>query len=391
VTDDAMPAFFTDVEIAERERARATVEARAVQEVKRHLARSGGRLACPHPVHRFATVPGSPAEIILPECAGRPAWLAARLGGIGGSEVGALIGVNEHETTWSIWKKKTSDLPDEELTGAPIEWGHRLEDVVAQKTAEEIGLVSRFAGGLWADRERPFIRVTPDRLATKPRAWKAVGVIECKTAGDDEHWESGTIRPNGHGTGRAPLSYQAQLQWQLGILGLPIGWLGCYVSNMARDFFTVEVHFDKEWFREMTDAAERFWVESVLGDKIPEHNLKHPITEGLLKEQHPDVIRPSVQLGEDAEEWLRMYEEAKAAADEANAELDSVKNWFRLMTADAGAAYLGTDKVVGYPVVNTTRLDVEALRKEEPELAERFTVKSTHRRLSIKVPRRLKS
>ena len=386
-----MPAFFTDVEIAERERARAEVEARSVQAVKRHLARSGGRLACPHPVHRFATVPNSPAEIILPECAGRPAWLAARLGGIGGSEVGALIGVNEHETSWSIWKKKTSDVPDEELTGAPIEWGHRLEAVVAQKTAEEIGLVSRFAGGLWADRERPFIRVTPDRLATKPRAWKALGVIECKTAGDDEHWESGTIRPNGHGMGRAPLSYQAQLQWQLGILGLPIGWLGCYVSNQARDFFTVEVHFDKEWFREMTDAAERFWVECVLGDKIPEHNLKHPITEGLLKDQHPDVIRPSVQLGEDAEEWLKMYEEAKAEADRANAELDSVKNWFRLMTADAGAAYLGTEKVVGYPVVNTTRLDVEALRQEMPEVAERFTVKSTHRRLSIKVPKRLKS
>jgi putative phage-type endonuclease len=389
VTIDAMPYFPAEVE--ERERERAAVEARAAQVVKRHLARSGGKLACPHPVHRFATVPNSPAEIILPECAGRAAWLAARLGGIGGSEVGALIGVNEHETSWSIWRKKTSTEPDKELTGAPIEWGHRLEDVVALKTAEEIGLVSRFAGGLWADRERPFIRVTPDRLATKPRAWKALGVIECKTAGDDEHWESGTIRPSGHGTGRAPLSYQAQLQWQLGILGLPIGWLGCFVLGSERQFFTVEVHFDKDWFREMTDAAERFWVHNVLGDVIPEHDLKHPITEGLLKEQHPDVVRPSVQLGDDAEEWLRMYEEAKAEAEKANAELDSVKNWFRLMTADAGAAYLGEDKVVGYPVVNTTRIDLEKLRTEHPEVAEACTVKSTHRRLNIRVPKRLKS
>ena len=48
--------------------------------------------------------------------------------------------------------------------GAPIEWGHRLEDVVAQKTAEEIGLVSRFGGGLWAMNGKEHIRVTPDRF-----------------------------------------------------------------------------------------------------------------------------------------------------------------------------------------------------------------------------------
>jgi hypothetical protein len=86
-----------------------------------------------------------------------------------------------------------------------------------------------------------------------------------------------------------------------------------------------------------------------------------------------------------------MYEEAKAEAEKANTELDSIKNWFRLMTADAGAAYLGEEKVVGYPVVNTTRIDVEKLRTEFPDVAEAVTVKSTHRRLNIRVPRRLKS
>jgi putative phage-type endonuclease len=386
---DPMPYFPAEVEA--RVRAAAEREAAQAGRVRKHLARSGGRLACPHPVHRFAQVPGSPAEVILPECAGREAWLTARLNGIGGSEVGALIGVNEHETTWSIWKRKTADKPEDELTGAPIEWGHRLEEVVAAKTAEEIGLVSRFAGGLWANREKPFIRVTPDRLATKPRSWKALGVIECKTAGDDEHWQSGTIRPSGHGTGQAPLSYQAQLQWQLGILGLPIGWLGCYVSNIARDFFTVEVHFDREWFREMADEAERFWVRNVLGDTIPMHDMRHPITEGLLKEQHPDVVRPSVDLPEEAEELLREYQAAKIAAEKADQNLAEIKNFFRMWTGDAGAGYLGEDKVVGYPVVNTRSFDIVKFREDHPDLAEQYVARSTHRRLSIKVPKRLKS
>jgi putative phage-type endonuclease len=327
-------------------------------QVERYLARSGGRLACPHPVHRFAQVANSPARIILPECAGREAWLAARRDGIGGSEVGALIGVSEYETPFSVFNAKKTGGKD--LSGvAAVKWGHRFEDAVAEEVAEVIGLVSRFAGGLWADREKPFLRVTPDRFATKPRAWRALGVIECKTAGDGDEWESGSITPGGQGTGRAPLSYQAQIQWQMGILGLRKGWLGCYVSNQARDFYVVEVDFDPEWFREMADEAERFWVKNILADE--------------------------------AEEWLKDYQRAKAAAEQANRRLDEIKNFFRMWTGDAGAGYLGDQKVVSYPAVNTSRINVERLKREFPEVAEAVTERSTHRRLTITVPKAMRA
>jgi putative phage-type endonuclease len=358
-------------------------------QVEKYLARSGGRLACPHPVHRFAQVPNSPARIILPECAGRERWLAARQEGIGGSEVGALVGISEYETPWSVYNTKKrggKDLSDV----AAVEWGHRLENVVAEKVAEEVGLVSRFGGGLWAHREKPFLRVTPDRFATKPRAWKAQALIECKTAGDDEHWESGTIHPKGYGSGSAPLSYQAQCQWQMGILGLPVAYLGCLVLGRERQFFTVEIHFDKDWFGELAAEAERFWFENVLKDEPPMHDLRHPKTEALLKQLHPVVVRPSVDLPEDAAEWLEDYERAKAAAEQANRRLDEIKNFFRMWTGDAGAGYLGDQKVVSYPAVNTSRINVERLKREFPEVAEAVTERSTHRRLTITVPKELK-
>lgn len=359
-------------------------------QVERYLARSGGRLACPHPVHRFAQVPDSPARVILPECAGRERWLAARQGGIGGSEVGALIGVSEYETPFSVFNAKKNGGKD--LSGvAAVKWGHRFEDAVAEEVAEVIGLVSRFAGGLWADRERPHLRVTPDRFATKPRAWRALGVIESKTAGDDDEWESGSITAGGQGTGRAPLSYQAQIQWQMGILGLTKGWLGCYVSNQARDFYVVEIDFDREWFREMADEAERFWVASVLADEPPMHDLRHPKTEELLKLLNPVVVRPSVDLPEEAAEWLADYERAKVEAELANKNLDEIKNFFRMWTGDAGAGYLGKDKVVSYPTVNTSRINVEKLKAEFPEVAAACTERSTHRRMTITVPKSMKT
>jgi hypothetical protein len=211
------------------------------------------------------------------------------------------------------------------------------------------------------------------------------------TVGDDDEWESGSITVGGQGTGRAPLSYQAQIQWQMGILGLRKGWLGCYVSNQARDFYVVEVDFDIEWFREMTDAAERFWAANILSDEPPMHDLRHPKTEEMLKQLNPVVVRPSVDLPEEAEEWLVEYQRAKAEADRATRNLDAVKNFFRLWTADAGAGYLGDRKVVSYPVVNSSRIDVEALKRDFPEIAEKVTVRSTHRRLTITVPKELKS
>jgi predicted phage-related endonuclease len=121
------------------------------------------------------------------------------------------------------------------------------------------------------------------------------------------------------------------------------------------------------------------------------HDLRHPRTEELLKQLSPVVVRPSVDLPEEAEGWLKEYHRAKAAADKANADLDEIKNFFRMWTGDAGAGYLGERKVVSYPVVNSSRIDVEALKRDFPEIAERVTVRSSHRRLTITVPKELKA
>lgn len=352
-----------------------------------YMKHSGNRRACPHPIHRFPTLPDPDrARVILPECAGREAWLAQRQEGIGGSEVGALIGVSEYETPMSVWNTKMRGGKD--LSGvAAVEWGHRLEEAVAGKAAETLGLVSRPGGGLWGDRERDFMRVTPDRFVTKPRSWKALGVIECKTAGDDEDWSSGVIYPGGEGDGAAPLSYQAQVQWQLGILGLKRGWLGCLVLGRERSFFTVEIDFDSEWFAEMADEAERFWHVNILGDEPPMHDLRHPKTEELLKALHPHVIRPSVELPEDASDWLADYRSAKEEADQATQRLQEIKNYFRMHVGDAAAGYLGEFKAVSYPEVPTSSVSVELLRERYPQIAEEVTVKSVHRRLTIRAPK----
>jgi putative phage-type endonuclease len=325
--------------------------------------------------YRVPTIPGN-ARLLLSERASHAEWLKSRKSGIGGSDIGALLGVSEYATSFSVWRDKVGESKD--ISGRPeIEWGHLLEDPVALKAAKELGLTARTGGGLWQHADHPFALVTPDRIATRRRSWTGVGLIECKTAGSDEDWAEG----------HAPLAYQAQVQWQLGITGFDIGWLACLVLGSSRDFYLVEIKFDKDWFGEMVEVARNFWYQNVVALEPPMIDLAHPITDEILKELHPKVIRPATDLEEDAIEWAREYHRAKHELETAERRVEEIKNYFRMQLQDAQRGYVGEQMVVSYPEVSPRRVSVELLKEKFPEVYEQVIVRNTHRRLTIaKVP-----
>lgn len=320
---------------------------------------------------------GPKARLLLHDWADHSDWLRYRQSGIGGSDIGALVGVSPYSTPFDVWRAKTGEAKD--ISDQPaVEWGHRLEEAVATKTADEIGLVARTGGGLWQHVDHPIAMVTPDRIVTRNRSWQAVGVIEAKTVGggSDGEWRDGG----------APLHYQAQVQWQLGILGLDVGWLGCLVLSASREFHVREIRFDREWFGEMVEAAETFWNRHVLAGEPPMHDYTHPRTGRLLDELHPHAVLPSVELPLEAERWLEEYRQAKTEADAAGARLDEVKNRIKDALGGAAAGYIGDWEAVSYPEISSSRVDVRKLREEYPDVAEECSVTTTSRRLTVRAP-----
>lgn len=329
-------------------------------------------------------------RLVLPETATVDQWLHARTTGIGGSEVAALFGVSPYATAFDVFKAKVGSdgkprflgaqpvtgprIRPELLTEDPIlEWGHRLEDAVALKTADQLGLVARPGGGLWQHVDHPLAIVTPDRVATKRRSRRPLALIECKTSSDD--WEDG----------EAPIQYQIQAQWQMGITGLSPCYLGCFVLGHDRAFHVVRIDFDAEWFAEMVGIAEKFWAEHVLTGEPPMHDLAHPRTTDLLKELHPHVVLEATELPSDeGVEWIEAYHRAKAEADAAGQRLEEAKNWLKVQLGDAGAAYLNGQKVASYPEVQTSRVSTKRLREDYPEIAEKCSETTTHRRLTVR-------
>ena len=82
-------------------------------------------------------------------------WLRLRKSGIGGSDVGAICGVNPYSSAMKVFRDKTSEEV-EELDNEAIHIGHDLEDYVARRFMEATGLKVRKSNFMYRSLEHPF-------------------------------------------------------------------------------------------------------------------------------------------------------------------------------------------------------------------------------------------
>ena len=69
-------------------------------------------------------------------------WLNLRKTGIGGSDAGAVCGLNPYSSAMKVFQDKISDTVEEEDNEA-MRIGHDLEDYVAKRFTEATGLKVR--------------------------------------------------------------------------------------------------------------------------------------------------------------------------------------------------------------------------------------------------------
>jgi predicted phage-related endonuclease len=135
-----------------------------------------------------------------------------------------------------------------------VEWGNRLEAVVADKWQDEHPGLLAAPAGTWRHRERQWQRATPDRLIYPQPAGEfeipdqAVALLEVKTSPYGDDWGPA-------GTDEIPIYYRCQIQWQLDTLGLDL----CHVALLigGHDYREYTVAYDQADAQILRDAAER--------------------------------------------------------------------------------------------------------------------------------------
>lgn len=90
-------------------------------------------------------------------------WLKLRKQGIGGSDAGAVCGVNPYSSPMKVFRDKTSD-ETEEINNEAVRQGNDLEDYVAQRFMEAAGKKVRRSNAMYRSEKYPFMIADVDRL-----------------------------------------------------------------------------------------------------------------------------------------------------------------------------------------------------------------------------------
>lgn len=189
----------------------------------------------------------------------RASWFEARRQGIGGSDAAAILGVSRWRTPVDVWEDKVLDTPDRPPS-VRMDWGRRLEDVVADAVAERLGLPVRRSKRILVHRDHPFIIGSVDRLMRD-------AVLEVKTARSGESFateeEAADLPPEK----RVPADYYVQGQHYAAVTRKPRVVFGVLVGGS--DLRILETPADPEFIGDLVAEEVRFWNEYVVPRKMP--------------------------------------------------------------------------------------------------------------------------
>lgn len=164
---------------------------------------------------------------------------------IGGSDIGAVLGISPWKTPLQLWMEKVGEVEPADLSdNEAVEMGTELEETVARMFTKRTGKAVRRAPGYYTHKEYPFMRCQVDRLVTGTDE-----LLECKTASlwKEKDWSGEEI----------PATYIAQVQWQMMITGRPTGWIAVLIGGQK--FVWKELKADKEFHEMMVEKAKQFW------------------------------------------------------------------------------------------------------------------------------------
>lgn len=307
----------------------------------------------------------------------RVEWLRARQLGITATDIAAIVGLDPYRTPLQVWLDKTVPIDDEldaddDTDVEAMEWGHRLEPMVAAKFADKHpeftvhdspGLVAAVdPGPSWA-------LATPDRLLTRAAVGAALNadprsrlaVLELKTAGARQAraWENDDT----------PAQYVVQVQWQLLVCGFDVGFIGALIAGQKY----VERRFkrDEQLIDMLVEKGSAFLSDHVQQHMPPQAD---PWRDSRLLSHVYDVTPAErVQLSAEALTALDLRRHCKAQIEGLEHEIAEAE---AIVKQELGGAEIGLDGdrvAITWKQSHPKRLDQKALKREHPELVKTFS------------------
>lgn len=168
-----------------------------------------------------------------------PEWHEARKGVIGSSQVGTILGLNPWESAVTAFYKFTGQVSDYIEPSMAMRLGTKFEAPILEIFSEQHPDYKMLGTGTYRSKFNKRFSANPDQIAERPDGKR--GVVEIKFSRD--YWSE------------PPKAYEAQVRWQMGILGYEWGIIAAVAGSSYMEF---EIEHDQFQFEAMIAEVNRF-------------------------------------------------------------------------------------------------------------------------------------
>ena len=303
-------------------------------------------------------------------------WLEDRKTGIGGSDIGTILGLNTKKSPYQLWEEKTGRTDggvDNNFTRAGI----KLEPMVADWFTETTGMpLSNPGNVITRHKDFDFVIGTPDRITFDEKTKKA-GILEIKTTGK-------IIDPD-----QPPLMWFCQVIWYAGIKkswseneGYDLNHIAWW-ERLTCAFNSIPIQFDLEFYNYLIEKADEFWTKYVLADTPPPPTSQKDVQSLYSRHKPGKSIIATDELQKSILELKDISQAVKAHKDHESA----IKLQIQMIMGDSESVI----DVDGIPLVtwksakDSLEFDTERFKSEHPDLFRSYQIpKAGSRRFLVK-------
>jgi len=293
---------------------------------------------------------------------------------IGGSDIGAILGLSRFKTPLEVWMEKTGK-ETKQADSLPLRFGSFAEDFVAREYSRATGFELTHDESIYIHPEHAFMSAHIDRFILEVGSSSPTRILECKTANPFSSGDWGEI-----GSDEVPMSYLCQCIWYMAITGIEKTDLAVLFGNS--DFRIYEVARDQGLEELVIAKATTFWNEYVLKD-IPPPVQSEADCQTIFSKGDP---AKSIEAGQDTLELTKRLHTLNSEIDVREEEISSIKqNIMNQMGEAELLTYQGRTLASWKAPKPSFRLDSKRLELDHPEIASNYKIPvQNSRRLVIK-------
>ena len=298
---------------------------------------------------------------------------------IGGSDIGAILGLSKFRTPLEVWMEKTGK-ETKQLDSLPLRFGSFAEEFVACEYARSTGAELLHDESTFIHPAHPFMSAHIDRFVLGSDVGGGVNraperLLECKTANPFARGAWGEP-----GTDQVPMSYLCQCIWYMAITGIEQCDLAVLFGNS--DFRIYEIVRDLELEDLVIEKALHFWNEYVVKD-IPPPAQTEGDYQAIFKKSDPSK---TVEANPKTVELVRQLQTLNTQSDDVEERITQIKQHIMSEMKEAEVlSYQGNVMATWKAPKPSFRLDSKRLELEAREVYERFKMPvQNSRRLVIK-------